>query len=377
MMLHAVRRLPERLVWAYRLRRAAVAERPHRERFARFYRTLPRRDRVLYIFFTEGLLHFLAKTLEFLPPTANVVLIGAALPEDERAWVTAETKRPFHHIATYVDDRVVWEFLFEVNTESFGWIDVDCFVQRAALLDDLFAFAPHTALTCVWSYRTHGGHRMLCTHLVGVHRAVLAGVRQAGPPISPTVYSFRPTRRSAYRHSHARRLTRSHVRLIQPLLPAGENGLPRYPSDLPEKGHLAYFDTLTVYQLCAEGLGYRLQAVRDLHGTNTLDGHYSDEVIHVNAASYYRGFKHSANLTHRQYFRMLLPFDYLLMRAMAPRLPDSYRQRLLALEADLDDQSLPRTGLGRGIRRFFCERGVSPAVFDHPAWRFLDEEETR
>jgi hypothetical protein len=196
---------------------------------------------------------------------------------------------------------------------------------------------------------------------------------RAGVSVSPTVYSFEPMRRSGYRHSYTRPPTRSQVRLIANLLPRNDEGRRMYPSLIPEKGHLAYFDTLTMYQLCAEGLGYRLHAVRDLQGTNTLERHFSDEVIHINAASYYRGFKKSGNPEYRKYYRLLLPFDYLLLRSQIEGLPHEYAARLADMEADLAELQVPARGLGAEVRALFRARGVSDPVFDRDAWRFLDD----
>jgi hypothetical protein len=369
----ALRRAPETLVWDYRRARAYFEERPHRVRFEEFVRGLPRRPRTLFMFFTTGLLHFVCKNLEFVPESEHVVLVGAALSESEREWIRGEIKRPFHHIDIHVDDRVVWEFLFATARADFGWLDVDCFVQNPRLFGDLFAFERDVAINCVWSYRTHGGHRMLCTHLLAVQHAVKMNLRNAGVSVSPSVYSFEPKRRSAYRHSYTRRPSASHVRLIRTLLPANDEGRPAYPSQIPEKGHLAYFDTLTMYQLCAEAKGYRLHAVRDLQGTNTLERHFSDEVIHINAASYYRGFKNSGNAEYRQYHRMLLPFDYLLLRSLAGRLPRDYQARLEEMERDLVEVQIPREGLGRNVRAVFQARGVSDGVFAREAWQFLED----
>jgi hypothetical protein len=370
----ALRRGSTSLLWDYHRLRGRVSERAPLRAFERFMASLPARPRPLFMFFTSQLLHFAAKALEFLPRDQHVVLIGAALTPEERAWLDREVDRPFHHIDRYVDDRVVWDFLFATASTDFGWLDVDCFVQNPQLLPDLFAFERDAAINCVWSYRTRGGHRILCTHLVAINHDVLTRVRATGIPTSPIVYSFEPKRRSGYRHSYTRRPTRSQLRLIDGLLPSTDNGRPAYPSAIPEKGNLAYFDTLTMYQLCAEALGYRLRAVRDLQGTNTLDRHFSDEVVHINAASYYRGFKHAENPEYRPYFRMLLPFDYLLLRSQAARLPRLYATRLADMEADLAELGIPTAGLGAQVREVFRARGVSDRVFEQQAWRFLEDQ---
>jgi hypothetical protein len=368
-----LRRGSASLLWDYHHLRARISERAPRRAFEHFIASLPRRPRTLFMFFSTQLLHFVVKTLEFVPRDEHIVLIGAGLSADERAWISREIERPFHHIDRYVDDRVVWDFLFATATADFGWLDVDCFVQEPRLLSELFAFDRDAAINCVWSYRTHGGHRMLCTHLVAINHAVLTRVRASGVSVSPVVYSFEPKRRSGYRHSYTRRPTPAQLRLISGLLPATADGRPIYPPSIPEKGHLAYFDTLTMYQLCAEGLGHRLHPVRDLQGTNTLERHFSDEVIHINAASYYRGFKHAENPEYRPYYRMLLPFDYLLLRSQAAHLPRQYAARLAEMESDLRELQIPTSGLGAQVREVFRARGVSDRVFAHDAWQFLED----
>jgi hypothetical protein len=155
------------------------------------------------------------------------------------------------------------------------------------------------------------------------------------------------------------------------VLPLNDGGLPSYPSDIPEKGRLPFFDTLTMYQLCAEALGYRLNAVRDLQGTNTLERHYSSDVLHVNAASYYRTWKDFTDQRFRRYHRLLLQFDYLLVRSQIARLPGEYGARLAQLGRDLVDLGITTDELGREVLDLFRERGVSARVFDRDEWRFL------
>lgn len=364
-------RAPERLVWDYRRLRAHLHERPFRKPFERFTSALDWQGRILFVFFTSGLLHFLSKNLEFVPPNQPVALIGAALSEPEREWIRRNIPRPFHHIDEYVDDRVVWELLFATARGDFGWLDIDCFVQNPRIFTELFDFDPTVAVNCVWSYRTQGNHRMLCTHLVAVQHAVMMRVHTA-VRVSPSVYSFEPMLRfPAYRHGYTRPPTRSQVQLITRLLPVNDDGRPIYPSGIPEKGQLPFFDTLIMYQLCAEALGYELRAIRSLQGTNTLEQHFSSEILHVNGVSYYHTWKHFSLRKFRHYHRLLLQFDYLLLRSQLERLPAGYGARLERMARELVELQVPLEDLGREVRELFLERGVSDQVLDREEWRFL------
>ena len=363
-----IARAPERVAWDYRRLRAYLHERPARTRFERFIETLAM-PRTLFLFFTSGLLHFVCKNLEFVPASQPLVLIGAGLTAGEEAWIRRSIPRPFHHIDEHVDDRVVWEFLFETAGSDFGWLDVDCFVQNPALFTDLFTFDRDVALNCVWSYQARGNHRMLCTHLLAVQHAVMRRVRRR-VSVSPSVYSFEPVPRAGYKRGCARPPTRSQLRLIERVFPLDGKGRQSCPSWLPEKGFLPFFDTLTMYQLCAEGLGYRLHAVRDLQGTNTLERHFSDEVVHVNAASYYRDWKNGTDAEQRRY-RLLLTFDYLLIRSLIDRLPSEYVERMASTHAALIEVGIPIPELAERVRTVFRTRGVGAHVFERDEWRFL------
>jgi len=107
--------------------------------FQEFYQRLPRHEDVIFMFFTTDLLHWLRRALEFVPPEANVVLIGSQLKQEEIAWIASLTARPFHHIESRVDDNTVLDFIFQTTRHSFGWLHIDCFVLNPSLFQEMAA----------------------------------------------------------------------------------------------------------------------------------------------------------------------------------------------------------------------------------------------
>ena len=52
-----------------------------------FYNSLVDKKNIFYIYFTSDLLYWLDKSLELIPDSVNVVLIGAGLDDNEQVWV--------------------------------------------------------------------------------------------------------------------------------------------------------------------------------------------------------------------------------------------------------------------------------------------------
>ena len=117
-----------RLPYSYRFGRAAfqlynfVRLYPHRAAFGRFYEGLDDKRDIFYMAFSSNLLHWVKLTTSFIPDRVNLVLVGWDLSADEIEWVKANVNRPFHHIPLAIDDKTVWEFLFEFNRYNFGWV---------------------------------------------------------------------------------------------------------------------------------------------------------------------------------------------------------------------------------------------------------------
>src|SRR5271165_7100103 len=107
----------------FRTLRVRRAEREYLAKFLSFYEQLPDKRNIFYVFFSSALLHWVKTILAFIPDRVNIVLIGSQLKQGELEWLRTAQNRPFHHIPMRVDDKTVWEFLFEVNRHNFGWLD--------------------------------------------------------------------------------------------------------------------------------------------------------------------------------------------------------------------------------------------------------------
>src|SRR5215218_7246543 len=210
--------IPSRWRGLYLQARSRRIEREHREEFQRFYASLPQKKDILYMFFTSGLLHWVSRALSFVPENVNVVLVGSDLQEDELTWIQENVRRPFHHIRLRVDDRAVWEFLFETNVNNFGWLDIDCFIFEPRLFREIVQIDPGVVANTVWSFQAPGGADMLCTFFVFLNVEAIRAVASE-IPISPNIYTYEPIRRPASPYAFSSLLTPRHVELLSRVLP--------------------------------------------------------------------------------------------------------------------------------------------------------------
>lgn len=363
-----------------------LAERRHLADFRRFYNELPDRRGVFYVFFSGGLLHWLRTLLAFLPERINLALIGSDLTPAELEWLRTCQPRPFHHIPLRVDDKTVWELLFATNRHNFGWLDVDCFVLEPRVLDELAAMDPEASLGSAFSYVGHGGERVVSTHLVFVNTAVRDAIERSGVAISPCTYAYRDN--PAGRHvpyATTRVPTRRQIELLREELPVDDAGLPIPPSMIAEKFFAPVFDTLVLYQFVARTLGHPVQFVRRVSGIAGTPESYSNELMHIAAASYFRTLKRYESykperLSDRDreqifaYYKLLLQFNFLLLSRRLDGLPEEYRTLHRELRDELDRLGIPVEGIAPSLRGFLVGTGsVDEAVFEHPGWRDLWE----
>lgn len=331
-----VGRLPSRVRRDFAVRRSAVEERLHLAEFRTFYESLPDKRSIFYMLFGGDLLHWLAQAEQHVPRSVNLVLVGTGLRPAEEAWVRENLARPFHHVRLGVDIMTSWDFLFAVNRESFGWLDIDCFVLNDRLFGEMAAVAPDVAVNCTWSYDSGFGFRLAQTHFLFVNAACTASLREAGVPATPYGYDWSG---EFWRVVHARQLSRHLSRRQQKLLldelPADARGRPRPPA-----GN-TFFDTLVVYQVLARRAGFRVHCVRDLihHTASELaelrdpppwQQDWSDELVHASGISYLGRFAQEPG-AHALY----LAADYAVLVANLDRLPGTYDRRASALEQEL------------------------------------------
>ncbi len=343
---------------------SAFAERHDRREFIAFHRLLPRRQDIVYLFFTTDLLHWLDRALAFVPEEVNAVLLGSDLTVDEIAWVRARhPRRPFHHIRSRVDDNTALEFIFGAADHSFGWLHIDCFVLNPGLFAEMAALADDTVANCIWSHPIEGSReRALHSAFVFLNYAVIRRLRARGIEVSPCSYNYRggPKGRTiTHRPLYNRVPKRHHIRLLRRVLPPGVYGLPEYPL------RNAYFQILVLYQLVANALGYKLHHVRELlrDGTGSAAS-FSNEIIHVNGVATYKRYRDQPDTIGGQFYPLLLQVDAVLLAALGAEAPPRYRQLGGEVGAELDRLGITLPAARQNLRAFLAERGIAADRMD-------------
>ena len=358
-------------------RRLARLERPHLAEFREFYERLPDKRDVFYMFFAEGLLHWVVNATRLVPPEVNLVLIGSALPTAEQEFIRAELGRPFHNIRLGVDDNTAWEYLFATNRHNFGYLDIDCFVLEPALFAEMAAVEAGVAVNAIWTYEAAPGVPIGCTHFAFVNVPVIEALRSRDRLLSPTNYNWAGSDLPfLHNRTYCRVPTRHQRRLLLELLPPDERGRPEPPGQAP------FFDTLVAYQVVASASGYPTHPVRALRhrtqatladlgpdGTRVWQQDVSDELVHVGGVSYYWKFFHLPQLR-----TVYLAAERAMLSGAVDRLPPYYARRLGLLDAELAQlgiDGLDATDLvvrhlvqARGLSESAAERilGTSPAI---------------
>ena len=350
-----------------RFARAATAElRPHLDEFRAFYSRLEDKRDVFYTFFTGGLLHWALKAASFVPPDVNLVFLGAELSTEEREWIATNVDRPFHYIDLPVNDWPVWDFLLSASDENFGWLDIDCFVLDPGVFHDLAKVSPDTAMNCTWSYDSGYGFRFANTYLAFVNAAAVRALRSRGLPVWARPHDWlggdrseQAGKRCFYRIPSARER-----RVMLQVAPADARGRPRPPGAMP------FFDTMTVFQILAQSLGFGANLVRDLDSPmlsavkpgeqpSVAPADMSDELIHVGGISYYREHFHDPAVR-----TLYLAADYTTLTA-TENLPSRYQELREAVAAELRAFGVEPEASGEILHRYLCDvGGLSPAAAD-------------
>lgn len=328
-------------------RKRRKLEQAHRLDFEAFYARLPRDRPPFYMFFTSGLLHWVVKTLEFVPRDVHVVLLGAGLTPDEVTYLKAYVPRPSHPISLRVWDSTVWEWLFEVNQTDFGWLDVDCLVLNPTLFDQMSRVDDEVALSGCWS--THQGWSFLATYFLFVNHRALCDVKARVKDVSPRMYNlwWHPSVRGA----HADLLDEKDRALVRQM------GSPKVS-----------FDTTQFYQMAARACGYSLRAVRPLKNDPAFGEFCSEELLHVTGVSWYMShyLRETSPFTHELVMRAAT--DYLLLRDSDPRLPASYAAAKQRLERMLGGNPCD---MRTHVHDFLAKKGFTERAFLTPGLGFL------
>lgn len=319
----------------------------HRQEFTEFYNSLQLDADPVYVFFTCGLLHWLTKAEQFVPPEVNLVLIGSGLTPQEVKHLREHVNRPTHVIRPRVDDATVWEWLFEVNRTNFGWLDVDCIVLNPRLFNEMRNLPDDVAMNGCWL--NYQGWAFLATHFIHINQRAIAGVKATVPGVSPRNYFV---------------LGEPELRMrVANLLSDTELALARQVGPL-KRG----FDTLQFYQLACLASGYKLGTIRKLNDDPMFSNFCSEELLHLGGASYYLRQFLSGKGPSNYSLILRAVVDYLLLDAAGPDLPQSYAALKDLLRRMLgDDPDVLRVH----IYDFLLAKGFSEQAFSKPGLEFL------
>lgn len=356
----AVRRQAARLAGDAALRmherQRAREEALHIEEFRTFYRGLADKKDIYYMFFSEGLLHWAVKALSYVPAEVNLVLLGTSLPEAEAEWIIRNSGRPFHNIRLRIDDQIAWEFLFEVNRQSFGWLDTDCLVLNGDLFGELAAVAPATSLNCAWSWDSGFGFPLGNTFFMFINEKAVALLRDQGSWASPSSYHYWwENLHVPGRRCYSRRPSRAQVSRLRGILPAGESGRPATPVGM------SYFDTTVMYQILARSYGLDIGRVRDLEGFGHLRGRpvqdeSCNELLHIGGVSKADALDELSGFFNNTAVRLLyLVAEYVMLDGVADQLPPYYANRLAQVTAALARNGLTPEAAEDMVRQHLME----------------------
>nr|WP_154958144.1 hypothetical protein [Paenibacillus xylanexedens] len=333
---------------------AKLSERRHLKEFQKFYEGLRNKQKIIYMFFTSGMLHWMIKALDYVPTHVNMVLIGSGLKEDELKWLQQNIQRPFHHITRIVDDKTVWEFLFETNEYHFGWLDIDCFVFNPSLFEEITELEDNIYANCIWNWseKSKTDVRVGCTYFLFLNIHAIRAVKNK-IEVSPCTYDYEGTiigRKYGF-GQRSKIPTNQQIRALRQVLHVDSKNRPIPPWQ-------KYFETLVIYQLLAQLQGYRLNLIRTFNGMPDADNYFSDEVIHVGNSTTYKDSVAWESFNTKDY-ELRLCLDWSIHNQSMSNLPNIYKlqQRSLAFELNKIGSSTKR--VSTVIENFALERGIS------------------
>lgn len=332
-------------------------EMPNKAKFAEFYTRLENTRDIYYMFFTTGMLFWVAKSISYIPADVNLVLLCAGLDEEERAWINTNYRFPVFYIDEYTDDNSIWNMLFAVNKKNFGWIDCDCFVLNPGIFAEMTTIDDDVFANVCWANADRRtGKELLNSYFVFINQKALRAMGEAALDVSPGIYLYPGDTDKAKRlaHMYPFILEPQHM----PFILAYQGG---YPMQFSETGDDGYFDTLLISQFVAAGLGYRLHRVRSLS-----NAHYaSNDLLHVGGSSnfsepYQRVKSNNVSVVKYAFnIRIYQIAAYLILDGQAGRLPAKYtsqrnlQKKLLELAGytrDSAQEELTSFLVGNGVR---------------------------
>jgi hypothetical protein len=363
MLAGTIRQGAANLQGSWQRRRGSGALTAHRRQFREFYGRLPDKKDIFYMFFTRGLLHWVTKSLSYVPEDVNVVLLGADLPDVEQEWIRKAIRRPFHNIGIRINDKLAWTLLFDVNKNNFGWLDIDCLVLNGDLFAEMSAIADSDSVNGAWWHDTGFGFAVAATYFQFFNAQAIRALRAARLAHSPNSYSYHAVGCPPFGQLfHTEALTRRVRRQLLGVVPPDEAGRPRMPAGD------SYFDTTVVPQLMARSLGFgagRVRGLRRMAWDVPSGDELSDELVHIGAVSWASMLSEylSPNRDREMEVRYLLADNVAL--GTARHLPAPYAQKRDLVTAELARAGLtPGAALAAARDHLMDERGLSAHAAD-------------
>lgn len=233
------------------------------QQFNKYYKSLSNKKDIFYIYFTSGMLMFLAEALCYLPSCSNIVLLASDLEEDEVEYIKRKCLCEFYYFGNHnMDDREVWHILFEVNQNHFGWIDVDCFVNNNQALNTISKISFDTAINGYSSILAWENVYVLRTYFIFINIDIAKNLQ-----VSPYMYRY-PFQTDDGRGAFM--VPEQHISMLEKIIPIG-----KYYAGLD------HFDTTIYYQVFALCNNYKLF---NIHGNHT-EIMFDEDVFHLGRSS--------------------------------------------------------------------------------------------
>lgn len=358
----------------FRQWQTARLERPDRKRFQEFYEKLENQRDIYYLFVRRGLVHWLAKQVEFVPDETNLVIIGTAMTPEEQSWIRQNIERPFFHSELEIDHNSAWEFLFETNQHNFGWLEIGCFVNNSNLFSDLAKIDDDVAFNCVYTH-TERHRRTFMEFFLFVNIRAIRAVQAQKIKVSPARHSYDGKVRREHHHAYHRVPRGKDRALLRRMLreEAGEEAKGLRGQIGSQKIFELYFFIGHLFYLYAQPLGFRIKRVRHLTAPTHVNYYnfFSDEVILPLHISRYEVVYHENGPKFKTDFDVTLQAEYMVLRSLVDKLPSAYAKRLWNLEVKILGRGLPLWDAGKNLIDYLVNFGVSQQVFDRPQWNFL------
>lgn len=329
--------------------------------FNNFYSKLENKKDIFYMYFTAGLLHWVKKSLSFVPESVNVVLIGAGLGEEEKEWICENYEYPYHNFNKWYSDHYVWEVLFLINEYSFGWIDIDCFIFNPDYFKKITQIDKQTGINTLFSYKdVEFGNHISDTFFLFINIDVLHTIWEQ---IQVSPVASKPDQPDDGSLGLLKVIQEDENEIIKKVMSSDENGYALTPKWNNTMTRLKFYDSTIVYQLTLIALGYEIKNINEF-----CNEKQSKQAMHIGASSYYRIIDTNKPAFLKQY-RMTAIINGLIHQQFVNSLPKEYKLRGRLIRNDFI-----KTGLNEEERKEFLYRMRDDLNIEHQAFERLINE---